>query len=432
MLLFDAIDTQIYRLALEGKKNAEIADELRFDEHFIQKRIAILEKIEPELYNAIYFKRYMFHNLVDKDLLYDIVKLIFEGFLYIEIATILGITEKEVKDNVKQFSKKTSPFYDNELYNKIVAKNIENETIKEEELFQRFSRIAKAGIELSKISNSAAIKRFETRITSQHILQRYVESNYTLSDQELAYQYHVTKAFVQELLTGKDKEQLGMKLLGKDTMNYIQQLRIMRRNEENKKNKLQIHSLKSTLSTENQKKLQMILLNIDFWLKILFTFRLSLEEFGIIIGFNNLETLKTILYSRARRNTLDLLFSDCNTHPSKEKIEYVQTYLRQLQAVHANDLEQYEELLKKINDYKYQEILAKKQSINHLTEEEVRIVLEYRLKYFLTYKDLPFDRRALQKRCPEDLKEQLELLDEDNSASFQYMYGRHLQISKKV
>ena len=58
-----------------------------------------------------------------------------------------------------------------------------------------------------------------------------------------------------------------------------------------------------------------------------------------------------------------------------------------------------------------------------LTDEDIQVILNYRLKYALPIHVIPFNREVLHRRCPESLREQLAELDKFNVERSRFYYA---------
>ena len=96
------------------------------------------------------------------------------------------------------------------------------------------------------------------------------------------------------------------------------------------------------------------------------------------------------------------------------------------EAKNKNDMKRYYELLKQISDVEYKKILQKRKENPRyvLSDEEIRVIILYRLKYGLPFHSLPFSSEMLTRRCPSDLKEQFEKLGIENGENFRYVSHR--------
>lgn len=426
-----------YKLALEGKTDQQIADILYTNRRSINEWIndlnnPRLDDYNIELYNQILFRRNALHDIVDKDTLNEIIELLYHDFTLIEIACLFNQTESDIKKQLQVYNMKSSSFYDPEFYTKLILKNSENTEKNEQKLFERFNKLTKEGVNLKDISKAKIVKKFYRRLNARRIINSLIDSNYQASDAFLAKKCGVNEEFVTKLLQGNDQEKLGYVLFSKEIMEHIKEIRLQRHEKNRQHLKINVTN-NNGLSHDDKVKISEINREMSFWFRIIFSFRLTLKEFGEIVQFSNLEALSKMLYQSAANlnnyyvNALNYLFSSSSIGKDNERIKKVQEYLAKLQKTRENNPMEYKKLLEQINDQEYKN-LVKKHSVNKaesLSDEDIRVVLEYRLKYALPTRALPFKNDLLHRRCPEDLKEQIAELDYLNiqQSRAQYVYN---------
>ena len=102
MAVYEDERREVYRLALEGKSDEELAEIFRREKGQINKWINELKVPRSPiynlaLYNQIIFERNALRGIVDKDLLEEIIELLNKNFTFVEVAILLNSTEKEVQ-----------------------------------------------------------------------------------------------------------------------------------------------------------------------------------------------------------------------------------------------------------------------------------------------------------------------------------------------
>ncbi len=428
------IRQKVYDLASnERKTDQEIADMLFLERKTVNNWINDLREPSSEfynlaLYNQILFERNYLKGFVDKDLLGDIVKLSFQGLTFIEIAALLGTTEGDILKMLDSYNNKNRSVYNPELYQQLLVNNSKNMASNERELFKKFNDLVNNGVKLNQVSNSTIVKKFYRYQNARRVIETLLESNFTATDQHIAKVCGVTTSFVGEILTGKDNEKLGQKFFGEEMMQFIKKKRLER--AENNRHHLNLGS-NDSLSHEAQVKLSVIVQNITFWLRIIFSFRLTLEEFGEVVQFHNLQALSKAIYSAAEcqsiyyQNALNYLFSTAVNSHENQRVETVKAFLLKLHLARSSNLVEYKKLLEQINDQDYKNLVKKYTSGTKtlLTDEDIQVILNYRLKYALPIHVIPFNREVLHRRCPESLREQLAELDKFNVERSRFYYA---------
>lgn len=418
---------KVYDLAAkERKTDQEIAELLNLERGRVNKWINELKEPSSEfynlaLYNQILFERNYLKGFVDKDFLEDIAKLSFQGMTFIEIAALFGTTENTILKVLASYNNKNSSIYNPKLYKKILLSNSKNMEISEKEIFKKFNGLIHNGVNLNKISSSSIVKKFYRQQNARRVIETLLKSDFTATDQYIATTCGVSSSFVSEILRGHDDDRLGYALFGEEVMQLIKQKRFERTETNRQQSCLNIAS-NNPLSHDEQVKLSTISQNINFWLRILFSFRLTLEEFGEIVHFTNLQALSGILYNAAEcqsiyyQNALNHLFSTSVTSDKEQRVKAVQAYLLKLQLAKTSNPVEYKKLLEQINDHEYKNLVKKHMNgtVKNLTDYDIQVILKYRLKYALPVRAIPFNNEVLHRRCPDSLKQQLAELDRLN------------------
>ena len=340
---------------------------------------------------------------------------------FIEIAALFGTTENTILKVLASYNNKNSSIYNPKLYKKILLSNSKNMEISEKEIFKKFNGLIHNGVNLNKISSSSIVKKFYRQQNARRVIETLLKSDFTATDQYIATTCGVSSSFVSEILRGHDDDRLGYALFGEEVMQLIKQKRFERTETNRQQSCLNIAS-NNPLSHDEQVKLSTISQNINFWLRILFSFRLTLEEFGEIVHFTNLQALSGILYNAAEcqsiyyQNALNHLFSTSVTSDKEQRVKAVQAYLLKLQLAKTSNPVEYKKLLEQINDHEYKNLVKKHMNgtVKNLTDYDIQVILKYRLKYALPVRAIPFNNEVLHRRCPDSLKQQLAELDRLN------------------
>lgn len=434
MAVYEDERREVYRLALEGKSDEELAEIFRREKGQINKWINELKVPSSPiynlaLYNQIIFERNALRGIVDKDLLEEIIELLNKNFTFVEVAILLNSTEKEVQKIIKVLNMKSSPFYDPELYKNLMTKNTQNMRKKEEEIFHKFQKVVNEGIDLHFISDSELVKKFYRRQNVRRIVELLVQSDFQATDQFLAKNCGVSPSFVESTLNDRDEEHLIRLLFGDELVVRIKQAR-QEKAYKNRNAYKKDYRLVQEKPDEQKERVNTIENNIQFWFKILFTFKLSLQQFGELVQVTDLDLLSKMLFVEAKNmnkyyiNALHYLFGYSSSDKNSENLKKAKNYLLWLSEAKKKDPMRYKNLLEYINDKEYKDIV-KKHAYNSgmtLSDEEVEKIIKYRLKYALPEKAIPFNWKYIKPRCPEYLLDELEELTRVNN-EISVMYG---------
>jgi len=421
---YRSIFDEIIKKVLVGKSYNSIAEEYNMTLPTLYNLINALNDEEYDIYNpTLYTKIQMEHSLngydvVDKDLLDDIITLNKEGFTYIEIAMTLGVTEDEVRKYIRLLKSKKSAFQDINTYNAVLVNQNENFASKEMEIYNKLLQLEKEGVNLKKISSTVTLNHLNKIKKIRGILCDFLASNMTVSISSLALKYGYDEDTVRAILKGKSFKDIALYFITeedfKEIKNHFEKEHLINL-EKNQQINESLYSYH--LTSEERVQLEKITARASFWFQIIFTFRLTLKEFSELVRFSDLNALENAMHAVAKRvnprytNILDFLWRYYTPKLEKNEgknYEAASTYLKELgKAQFLHQDEKYRELLYKINDHDYYEILRKKLIFSKLSLEEKNIVIEFCLKYLLTTREMPFTNAAIEKSCT---KEQLRYL----------------------
>ncbi len=357
-------ETKIIELALQGLSNTKIADKLNMSERTIQEFLYSLGRLNHPNYDLdTYQKIQMERNLkqrntVDKDLLDDIVNLIFAGFTYVEIAIIQGnMTEEEVYNYLNYLQQ--GVFQNIELYNKVREKYAQTIEMKREEIYKRLQRLEEQGVNLKTVSSSRFTRQYLYNKKIYEMVREYIDSGFNLSDQYLATKYDFNSYQIADILTIKDYEECLYRMFGKEK---IEEMRAYRREKSHLASKRTYdnffgNSKQPVISEEEKAKLNKIKSQMSLWYPMIFTFRLSIEDLGVLTNFNNIPALKKMIDWLTSAETIKIIRSG--------------------------------------------------KGFDELTKEEQRKVIEYRLKYIVPYRAFPYRREAFINNTPLEYQEEM-------------------------
>ena len=164
------------------------------------------------------------------------------------------------------------------------------------------------------------------------------------------------------------------KLVGRQMALQFQELRIQQK----------AIKTKATVTNKRQININSFTSNIEFWFKIWFTYHLSLSQLAKLANCNYIQEMKKALLYYAKDNKMLMSALYLIANPSFDSKNYNQAlnYLNKLFQAKNNPL-LYDELLSQIDDRQYYQLIDRNKSKEELSAEDVKIILEYRKKYFL-------------------------------------------------
>jgi len=420
---------KIINIAIEGKSAKEIAAILPFDENEIRRFIASLNhkgnsNYKPNKYQDIVMNRQK--RTIDKDFIDEIIKLIYEGFTFTEIAAMYeNTTEEEVKRNIYFLYAKNSPFKDKFLYSKVMRKQQQNQKRMEEEIYKRLESLEKNGVDLKQISSEMVFKRFERKKRIREMILDCLDSNMSLSTEELARKHSLNGETVKNILNGTIEKNTVLQVIDEESFQNIQNAwRVRNQVAKEEFRKGLDKFFESKLTEEEKKKLEKISNQMNLWIPLLLTFQLSIEDLGILTNFHNLEELKKVVMQKADKmsnyheNTLNYLFTNriaTNEREREERITKAKKFLKELTLAQVTkNKEKERNLLQWLTDYKALTLLKNKKPIETLTPEELNTLMEYRIKYAMPYQYFPYTNNALKRYIPDKYKEEMQEISDYN------------------
>ncbi len=430
-------EQQIIKLALQGKSNYTIADEMNLDAVVVASFIQSLSILNHPNYDLDTFQKIQIERnlsqrrIIDKDFLEDVVSLVFSGFTYVEIASMYeDKTEKDVQQTIYFLKDKHSIYKDEELYERVVRKNLENINNNEEKIFKRLEELEKNGLDLKTISASMLIKKYDFNKRLRLMIQEYLDHNMNLTDQYLATHYGFPDKTVAAIFTSFEYEQRVLKIITKETLERIREYRIangLRLARESNQFPLEA-------TEEEKKQANKIRSQMNLWIPILFTFKLSIEDLAIINNIKNFSLLRSIIYQSTNQidvvtlNSLDYLFSHeiaADPLEALQRRNEAKAFLTELsKAQLTNNVSKYKEMLGWLMDVKAKKLIKTKKSLSSMTEEELNSIYEYRIKYAIPYSFFPYHRETLLSYMPEKYKDRMEEISDFNDRISKELFSK--------
>ncbi len=422
-------EKDIISYALEGKSNFEIAELVKtYDYHQVSSFISSLNNPENEHYNSklyqdILMARSLDHyQIIDKDLLFDVVKLIMNGFSNAEIEIMLNLN-RSVRDIIEPLHLKNSGIYDLDLYQKVIKKMNETLAKKEDEILKRLENLERQGMDLKSAISGNILRTYERKKKIRNVLFTYLDYNQNISIEALAKECNVPVHYVRSVLTGSYDIQYCNELVGQEKMTEIVQNYL--KNSANNKVSFEFPTI---LTKEEKNIIDQVKKHSLFWRQIVLTFRLSLEDFAWLVQFpmEKIEELKKAIYFNSNVricNALNYLFTYYTSEHQPEQQERrknVKLFLQKLSYYQKTNPLEHQKCIQELNDEAYRKIVNEKEK-KDLTEEDYRVIFTYILKYALSTRQYPYDFR-IKEHCPKDMENDYENLLFFNQQTSHQMY----------
>ncbi len=405
---------KVIELALKGLSDMKIADELNIIDHYCVTQILKEAKAkDPNLDYQIQMARYLNHRVViDKDLLDDIIALNAQNFSREEMALLLDRDYEEIIEHINALHR-SSLYQDEEAYQKIMETQEKLATTHKFKVYQRLEDLKRQGFRLDNI-HSMRLDRFEFYQKVKNLLQEYLDFNMQIPDDKLAARYDLSIDFLRGILNGTMNRDLVSFLIGEEGIQKIRKYR-----EQNLLHPSTEHLFDQRNLTEEEKKaISYLKKNINFWISFVLTFRLSLDDLAYFTFYpstSDITILQKNLFSFTNylsKQALDYLFFSVS-HKKEDVLQRrkkAREYILKLNAAAKKGKDEYLLVLGEINDGDYKKLVSSQKKINRYTEEDWRIVLNYHIKYALSFSQSFYRDQTLRNHCPDDLRSEFQQL----------------------
>lgn len=412
----------IFNALVEGIAVDELVDYIHQNFGFLLKKNEV-EKIAHEIRNNPQEKRTLdlmkFQKMFDIITLNKILNLLKEGFLFVEVAAHLNLTEEMVNAYIYQLQLKTSPFFDMELYQQFISQEKVLNATPEEQLFKRYENLEKKyNCEIEALSNNKTVCKYVREKRNRFIVEEYVNSDFTLDEKFLATKFHLDVTSVRFLLNNMNS------LLKYTSLENAEE--ILKRRKAHLEEKVDMYTSKlekfSYVPFTKDKKIERVIRSLGFWIQIITNFRLSLSSFATLIGYQDVNNLyEALLYHTEKRSVLQkgALMFIFNTYkdPDSEKLNnatnFVNSYIKAKKDGKNHESQSMIHRLYAI-DKAFLDICKHKNAKESLSDIEREVILRYKIKYAVPWSMLPFSKSTIlnfKVQIPEDLTSELEAIE---------------------
>ena len=391
---YNVFDKEIFELALLGISYPKIARFLNIPENTVYRAINSLSDKKNANYNIILHSSIMTEQalankkIVDYDLLEDIVNYINKGYSYLEIAVKLGLnSEEEVKKILKNLNENSESRREYVNINNTYKSKIENSLFA---VYKRLDKLVEDGVDLSTY-NSSLYKNYKKYKIRKDLLYTFI--NYDTTFTELASIYNINSKILYEYLTNKDG--FAEKVLSKNNVKIFYD-KAKKALEEKKQLDCKKAPVFGRYNKVNNKSLEesfaRIYANLDYYIKMILTFKLSFEEFAC---FAKVEPSKELYDWFLKKANYEYKAVKYNFDDNNRSIDDFSHYELAKQfdrnfslACFMKDYKKQKEYMKLLDDYEFKKIISLGKSTAQLSQEEKNVIFEYRLKYALSYNNL--------------------------------------------
>lgn len=419
----------IFNAALKGEKIKDIATEYHLSEADILKKFKTLEdekhpNYNPNLAYKIMMNRNIINNLIDKDQLDEIVKMIFDGYMLIEIAFIKDMSINDINKLLNIYNTLTSPYYNLDLYNKINNKLNKTMSLDDLTLFKRLANLEHIGANLDNYPKFSLIKRYQKLKKCYQMIDDLLNDNF-ISFRQLQEKYHLRADTLALMIREED----SIKFLN-NCVDPITKQKIKLKYEQ-RKLELEHHTITVENNYENKDKFYIIYKNINFWILFMISFKLSIYDFANFLNIDDVKKLYNIIFDRVKELDGKYVnaFGYINENVSRENILEAKRFYQKYSLMKKIDNEKALKMLDILKDKEFLSLVESKKKIKDMSIEERLIICNYWIKYAIPIQKLPYSINDLNNYCRPLMKEQINDVEEYNHETLK-IYRRQIYRKK--
>ena len=421
---------EIFKLALNGMKIKDIAKQFNLCESSIINRLKTLENTkspnyDPKLAYEIMMNRSIC-NFVDKDELDEIVKMIFDGYMLIEIAFSKNVTILDINKLLNTYTIRTNPYYNPDLFKKINQRLAKTMSLDDLILFKRLRNLEKLGANLSDYPKIALIKRYEKLKRCYQMIEDFLSDNFT-SLKDLQEKNHLNTDTLALIIREED----SIKFLT-NCVDPITKEKILLKYQ---KQKLEIErpAIIYKNQDEDKEKFYIVYKNINFWILFMIHFKLSVYDIANLLNIKDVKKLYNVLFERVKEldakyiNAFGYINEKTNIYNVLEAKRFYQKYSLMKKV----NKEQALKMLDVLKDKDFYTLVKSKKKIKDMSIEERLIICNYWLKYAMPIHKLPYNVNDLNTYCKPLIEEQLnDILEYNKETNVIYLRNLHRKASK--
>ena len=404
-------DKKIIELALKGYSSREIADQLLgTSETAINLLINTLNKAShpnynPNIYNKILMEKSLkINNIIDKDLIYNVVKMVLNNYLPIEIAVLNNITESEFK---KIIYIKSLTYFDENMIEKIKNKLHEKAALDNNLKYRRFLKLEQQFPNIKLEDYGFDMVNYRRWQENFKIIEDFLENGCDITT--LAMKYNIAKITVRNLLTNNDSAHFLEKNFDKETCEQVLKLYNSIIKCEPKKINYQPKKVIDS-------KIESIIKNSRFWILFLLTFRISVNDLAKMFKISDVKELHERLFRKAIETDSiyyrALRYLDCNSNSAN--LDLAIKFYKEYMDAKKNDLEKAKQMIKVIDDKDFITLINSKKRIDKMSEEEHHLIADNWVKFALSSRDFPYQLSILDKYCMPYHEEEIKKIKDFN------------------
>lgn len=435
---YNDFDRNIFEQALLGISYKEIAKNVNLPYNEIKAIIKSLDDPKSSNYNVLLFdtiklEQSLNKKFIDYDRLEQIIEHIRHGYSFLEIAIMMNLeSENEVVRFLGVLKKNSKDDY-NRLMN-IYHRNLEK---KKFIIYERIRKLENTGVDFNAYNNSELYNDYLKYKKRKDII--YTFMNYNTNIEELAKTFTTDKRNIQEYLKNADGF-VEMILPQKQVKIFYEKAKVVleQYKEQNTLNALTKHN-KAICNKRTDQDFTRVEINFDYYVKLILSFKLTLEEIARLINIEPTVELYNFFINNTDyivKQAIKFNFNEPNRNPGDfSHYEKAQKFTRDYGiACLLKDQEKRKQCLDFLNDKAFFQVIRNHQSYMELSEEEKKVVFEFRIKYVLTYEKLQEITKYYIRSfyVPLELKNESKRVDDYNTSRFnKAFYLRRKMIRKE-
>ena len=417
-------DNKIFDSALNGEKIKDIASSNHLSEVAVLNRLKALENNDPSLAYDIMMMRNINSNLIDKDELDEIVKMIFEGYMLIEISFIKEISIDNINKLLNNYNLITSPYYNPLLYSKINKALNKTMNLDDIILFKRLANLQHLGINLDNYPQIPLIKRYNRLKKCYLMIEDLLNDNF-ISFKQLHEKHHLKTDTLALMIREED----DIKFLN----NYVDSItkQKVKLKYEQRKNEIEHHTIVIENKENEKDKFYLVYKNIHFWILFMITFRLSIYDFAKFLNIKDVKRLYKVIFDRVKQLDGKYInaFGYINEKVSSENVLKAKRFYQKYSLMKKVDNEKALKMLDILKDKDFVSLVESKKKIKDMSIEERLIICNYWIKYAIPIQKLPYSINDLNNYCRPLMEEQINDVEEYNRETLK-IYRRQIYRKK--
>ena len=417
-------DNKIFDSALNGEKIKDIASSNHLSEVAVLNRLKALENNDPSLAYDIMMMRNINSNLIDKDELDEIVKMIFEGYMLIEISFIKEISIDNINKLLNNYNLITSPYYNPLLYSKINKALNKTMNLDDIILFKRLANLQHLGINLDNYPQIPLIKRYNRLKKCYLMIEDLLNDNF-ISFKQLHEKHHLKTDTLALMIREED----DIKFLN----NYVDSItkQKVKLKYEQRKNEIEHHTIVIENKENEKDKFYLVYKNIHFWILFMITFRLSIYDFAKFLNIKDVKRLYKVIFDRVKQLDGKYInaFGYINEKVSSENVLKAKRFYQKYSLMKKIDNEKALKMLDILKDKEFLSLVESKKKIKDMSIEERLIICNYWIKYAIPIQKLPYSINDLNNYCRPLMEEQINDVEEYNRETLK-IYRRQIYRKK--